>query len=290
MSVVHAIIPLVITSSSPPLNLLYAAAPWFLLSHTAHMPVEDLTLWTWIESLFNITMDKKLDHQGDSSFKVRLDGVSKMCLGLAKLCFMYGVIDRMLPRRTEIALEYPWASGVSMMYTLLYGIKAYLMLGIIDIFMGLEQTITGWRMIYLFDIPIISYSPRDFWSRRWNKIVRNLLHQQIFSCSTSRDDIKYKKSQDFWSAREGRGLLSFIVSGIFHELIIMSCCRRMTFENLVFFTLQGIAVLVEVKLRQGALKQEPTGITRICLILTQLMFMMWAGRLFTGPFLRYQFL
>jgi hypothetical protein len=102
--------------------------------------------------------------------------------------------------------------------------------------------------------------------------------------------LKTKKNQGFWSTREGRGLLSFIVSGIFHELIIMSCCRRMTFENLVFFTLQGVTVLVEIKLRQGVLKQEPTGTTRFYLILTQLLFMMSTGRLFTGPFLRYQFL
>jgi hypothetical protein len=70
---------------------------------------------------------------------------------------MNGVIDRTLPRRTEIALVYPWFSFASMIYTLLYGIKAYLMLGIVDIFMGAEQAITGWRMIYLFNSPIISY-------------------------------------------------------------------------------------------------------------------------------------
>lgn len=96
-----------------------------------------------------------------------------------------------------------------------------------------------------------------------------------------------KKS--FWTTRQGKGLLAFIISGAFHELIIMSACRHITLENLVFFTLQGIAVMIEVELRQGNLKQEPQGIMRVICVALQLIFMSITGRLFTGPFLRYQF-
>lgn len=100
---------------------------------------------------------------------------------------------------------------------------------------------------------------------------------------------KQKKNVSFWSRRQGRGLLAFIISGIFHELIIMSACRRITLENLAFFTIQGLAVMIEAKLRQGALKQEPEGKTRILCIALQLLFMSITGRLFTAPFLRYDF-
>jgi hypothetical protein len=93
----------------------------------------------------------------------------------------------------------------------------------------------------------------------------------------------------FWSTRQGRGLLSFIISGIFHELIIMSACRKITLENLAFFTLQGVACMIEVELRQGALKQEPQGKTRILCVALQVLFMAMTGRLFTGPFLRSPF-
>ncbi|KAG1082420.1 hypothetical protein G6F42_022582 [Rhizopus arrhizus] len=96
-----------------------------------------------------------------------------------------------------------------------------------------------------------------------------------------------KKS--FWATHQGRGLLSFIISGVFHELIIMSACRHITLENLIFFSLQGVAVMIEVQLRQGKLKQEPTGIVRIGCVALQLVFMSITGRLFTGPFLRYHF-
>lgn len=98
-----------------------------------------------------------------------------------------------------------------------------------------------------------------------------------------------KKKTTFWATRQGRGLLTFIVSGVFHELLIMSTCRRITLENFMFFTVQGLAVTIETEIRQGALKQEPTGMTRIICILLQLLFMSITGRLFTGPFLRYNF-
>lgn len=132
-------------------------------------------------------------------------------------------------------------------------------------------------------------------------MVRNLLHTQVFTARTnvtpskksskaaSRLADKQDKNNSFWSCRQGRGLLSFIISGIFHELIIMSACRRITLENLAFFTFQGLAVMLEVELRQSALKQEPQGTTRIKCIALQLLFMSLTGRLFTAPFLRYGF-
>jgi hypothetical protein len=217
-----------------------------------------------------------------------------------------------------------------------------------------------------------------FISLRWNKVVRNLLHKQIFTSNTSNKnkpkapdsthvvvndkkmptkvDMKVKKTikktantttferrvtrglarrnaeieavsfvtpktvenhrrasakisdidddfkqkddaivtrgtdhRSFWSTSQGRGLLAFIISGTFHELIIMSACRRITLENLAFFTLQGIACMIEVQLRQGALKQEPKGRTRVLCVALQLLFMALTGRLFLGPFLRYNF-
>lgn len=126
---------------------------------------------------------------------------------------------------------------------------------------------------------------------------------EIYAESTDNDDNEYdamipcKKStaqtlplkESFWATRSGKGLLSFIVSGVFHELIIMSTCRHITLENLVFFTLQGFAVMIEVAIRQGSLKQEPAGIVRVLCIALQLVFMSITGRLFTGPFLRYHF-
>lgn len=113
--------------------------------------------------------------------------------------------------------------------------------------------------------------------------------QQLDEMKHSDNSSRTQKKKTFWSTRPGHGLLSFIVSATFHELIIMSACRKITLENFAFFTVQGIACMIEVELRQGALKQEPRGKTRVLCIALQLLFMSITGRLFTGPFLRYHF-
>lgn len=101
--------------------------------------------------------------------------------------------------------------------------------------------------------------------------------------------MKQKCQKSFWSTRRGKGLLAFVISGIFHELIIMSACRRITLEHFVFFTLQGVFCMIEVDIRQGALKQEPTGKTRVLCIALHLLLMSVFGRLFTAPLLRHNF-
>lgn len=103
-----------------------------------------------------------------------------------------------------------------------------------------------------------------------------------------------KQSERQWSSLFKkvyvRGLMTFLVSGIFHELLVMSACRKLTLENITFFLVQGVVVALEVALRQGALKQKPEGKTRVVCIAAQLTFMMITGRLFLGPFLRYGFI
>lgn len=118
--------------------------------------------------------------------------------------------------------------------------------------------------------------------------MRNLLHSQVFAGKKEKKKmIEGKKG--FFSTNHGRGLLAFFVSGAFHELIICSVCRKVTLENLSFFTLHGIACMLEVKYLQKRLSREPKGIERIGRIITQLSFMTITGRLFLAPFLRYRF-
>ncbi|CEP12956.1 hypothetical protein [Parasitella parasitica] len=386
MAVVHVLIPMVFISSHPPSNILFAAAPWFLASYSARIPTDRLTVETYIHTLFRVTVDDRDDFV--SKTKVRTKGAAKMALGVFKIAVMHLMIDPLLPRHPDYALEYAWSSPMSMIYTVLFGVKAYCLLGVVDVFMGAEQLVFAWNMVTLFNSPILSASPRDFWSRRWNKVVRNLLHSQVFdpkdasdvdegerismtsntikektpttkigektenttqeavtttvtttttpaptkrvtraaaaaaaaaaekakAIEAEEDEIKTLSEisetwghdsvvahngstiiieqipkRTFWTTRQGRGLLAFIVSGIFHELIIMSACRHITLENLLFFTLQGLVVMIEVELRQGNLKQEPTGVTRVVCVALQLLFMSITGRLFTAPFLRYHF-
>ncbi|KAG2234493.1 hypothetical protein INT48_004872 [Thamnidium elegans] len=328
MAIVHAVIPLVFVCNRPPFNVFFAGAPWLLATYTAAIPTENLTMEKWVRTLMQVTIVQR--PEGVDDRKIRYKGIAKISLAIFKLVFMHLFVDSLLPRHIEYVLEYSWIHPVGIFYTFLFGLKAYCLLGVIDLLMGVEQTLFAWNMIDLFNSPIIASSPRDFWSRRWNKVVRNLLHSQIFKSTkepgpenkpaqkmkeTSNNrrvtrslaaaskavaetknvihdvtvtHVHPKRSSSFWTTASGRGLLAFIVSGTFHEVIIMSVCRKITLENFVFFMLQGLAVMMEVKLRQGAWKQEPIGMTRVWCIGAQLLFMSITGRLFIAPFLRCQ--
>ncbi|KAG1042786.1 hypothetical protein G6F43_011812 [Rhizopus delemar] len=300
-------LPLLFVSPNIPINVLFTAVPWFFTSYTARMPIEQLTLAEWTNKVIKITSESS---ENMSVSSIRYRGAATCCLGVLKWSFMRLFLDPLLPHKPIFALYYPWFHPLSLIYTILYGVKAYCLLGAVNVFMGLEQVIMGWNMVQLFDSPIIASSPRDFWSRRWNRVIRNLLHTQLFLTNKHNTEIAekedaYQQDEDkkraqvknvtkkqevqkyrldessqvldhlrsFFSKRHGRGLITFII----------------TFENLMFFTIQGVAVLLEVVLRHGALKQEPEGKTRIMCIAAQLLFMACTGRLFLGPYLRYAY-
>lgn len=131
-----------------------------------------------------------------------------------------------------------------------------------------------------------------FYSNRWNKTVRNLLHSLVFNVPEKdlKKESEKKQAVGFFSTQQGRGLLSFIVSGAFHELIICSVCRKLTLENFCFFALNGVACMIEVKYFGSKKKKPITGIARVCRIMCQLSFMILTGRLFLAPFLRARFM
>lgn len=104
-------------------------------------------------------------------------------------------------------------------------------------------------------------------------------------------DPKHEKAKSSAWRRNLRGLLVFFVSGVFHEMIIMSICRKMTLENLLFFTLHGVAVLMELTLRDRfQCKSYPKGMMRVLSVALHLVFLAATGRLFLAPFVRYDFM
>jgi hypothetical protein len=149
-------------SSYPPANILFAAAPWFLASYSAHMPTKDLTVEKWARAIFKITIDEQSANT-TNPFKIRVQGLAKIALGIFKIAFMHLFIQPLLPHHAEYALDYAWLHPMSLIYTVLYGIKAYCMLGTVDVFMGTEQALFAWNMVQVFNSPILASSPRDFW-------------------------------------------------------------------------------------------------------------------------------
>jgi hypothetical protein len=79
----------------------------------------------------------------------------------------------------------------------------------------------------VFDNPLASRSPAEFWGRRWNTYVRDLLHRYVFLPVGGR-------------RHPLRGILTvFAVSGIYHELVFDLGTLKFNGGMLGFFMLQG---------------------------------------------------
>jgi len=123
----------------------------------------------------------------------------------------------------------PWAakSSLTMLYFVL-NLTAFH-----DLVLGFCVAV-GLSPDELFDTPLLSRSPRDFWSRRWNKFI-------------SRFALKYVALK--WGTRDRVGftlLLVFGCSGLFHEYFAWGVggLSRAPGAMMSFFFVQALAVWV----------------------------------------------
>jgi len=116
----------------------------------------------------------------------------------------------------------------------------------------------------LFDAPLLSCSPRDFWSRRWNKFI-------------SRFALKYVALK--WGARDRvifTLLLVFGCSGLFHEYFAWGVggLSRAPGAMMSFFLVQALAVWVGSRLPWQAPAWVTQPLTFIWMGLTAPLFFM----------------
>ncbi|WCJ32575.1 MBOAT (membrane bound O-acyl transferase) family protein [Euphorbia peplus] len=100
------------------------------------------------------------------------------------------------------------------------------------------------------DQPYFSTSLQDFWGRRWNLMITNLLRYTVYK-PTMRclGGVSGKRSQAVGV------LATFLVSGLMHELLFYHVTRvTPTWEVTGFFVLQGVCLVVE-----NGLKSELRG-------------------------------
>ncbi|KAM3328082.1 acyl-CoA-sterol O-acyltransferase 1-like [Capsicum galapagoense] len=133
-----------------------------------------------------------------------------------------------------------------------------------------------------FDEPCKTSSLQDFWGRRWNLIVTNILRLTIYDpvLSMITDWISRK-----WAPLPAM-LATFVASGLMHELIFYYITRvKPSWEVTCFFIMHGVALSLEVmikKLLNGKIcipKFISGPLTLLFIILTSF----W---LFFPPFLR----
>jgi hypothetical protein len=120
-----------------------------------------------------------------------------------------------------------------------------------------------------FNKPYLSSSLTDFWGRRWNLVVTDTLrssvydpilyicwktHKQLEKKNGGKEQTEVGKKPPIW-ARAIAVLLTFVVSGLMHELIF--CCitetRTPSWEVTAFFIFHGLCTSIEAGFRRGCL-------------------------------------
>ena len=101
----------------------------------------------------------------------------------------------------------------------------------------------GYRPQVVFRNPLIaSTSPTDFWSRRWNMLVRGLFHRTVFT------PLRRRRVPAWVSA-----LIAFVVSGAFHEYAFAPASQGAAVGSLTtFFCIQAGGCSLDLVVRNMA--------------------------------------
>lgn len=103
-----------------------------------------------------------------------------------------------------------------------------------------------------FDEPYLSSSLQDFWGRRWNVVVTNILRPTVYEPVLHMFERRLGRN---WASLPAVGA-TFLVSGLMHELIFFYLGRtKPTWEVTWFFLLHGLCLLVELAVKMNF----PTG-------------------------------
>lgn len=131
---------------------------------------------------------------------------------------------------------------------LFYSIYLYIGLELLLAVVGaVISSLLGVEMEPQFDEPYLCTSLQDFWGRRWNLAVSNILRATVYDPVAA---ICSRWIGRTWS-RLPAVISTFLVSGFMHELILYYIGRqRPTWELTWFFVVNGIGLTLEVGLKE----------------------------------------
>eukprot|EP00211_Chloroparvula_japonica_P008189 CAMPEP_0119159338 /NCGR_PEP_ID=MMETSP1310-20130426/53715_1 /TAXON_ID=464262 /ORGANISM="Genus nov. species nov., Strain RCC2339" /LENGTH=165 /DNA_ID=CAMNT_0007151967 /DNA_START=531 /DNA_END=1025 /DNA_ORIENTATION=- len=105
---------------------------------------------------------------------------------------------------------------------------------------GAIAKLMGIQLLVHFRNPFASASMEEFWSKRWNRMASSTLRDAVYWPMVNLSGLQ--KNTPF---RMLAALTTFVVSGIMHEMILYMMTGQVTLRWFWFFTLHGLATLVE---------------------------------------------
>ncbi|KAI8578434.1 hypothetical protein K450DRAFT_246774 [Umbelopsis ramanniana AG] len=274
----HALLPLLLTSNHPAIDLFLVPTPIYVCAQNMSLPaplppVKDIVL-----SLCSVMLEP---NPPPDSTRIRQRGVLKMARGALK----YGIKLLLVPllSNEQDLLQLPFYSPLSIGNTLGYGAVLYCIVGsVTDVVTGLAQAIMNKDLMELMDNPYFAYSLKDFWSRRWNRIMANMFHRSVFAPTKQDQTVEQRRWKNSLSA-----MTTFAASGVFHEILVSSLFRETHGEHMAFFLLQGLATVAEVQCLGS--HYAPKGIQHVLSTSSTFLWLGVTGRLFFLPFWRRTF-
>ncbi len=130
----------------------------------------------------------------------------------------------------------PWLEAFWALWITYFGVSAF-----VDLATGIAMQ-TGIPVAEGFDAPPLARSPRDFWGRRWNLMVHDMMFRHVF---LPMGGLRKPLRSTF-------GV--FFVSGVVHEHFVFATLghpSRYTGWMMAFFVVHGIAVLVQLAWDRG---------------------------------------
>ncbi|KAK1378297.1 acyl-CoA--sterol O-acyltransferase 1-like [Heracleum sosnowskyi] len=166
---------------------------------------------------------------------------------------------------------------------LLYCFHIYFVLELLlAMFAAIARSLMSLELEPQFDDPYLATSLQDFWGKRWNLMVSNILRPTVFVPVHHVSKILIGKKLAALPAV----IATFFVSGLMHELIFYSYQRRKTnWQAMCFFMLHGVALALEIGIKKmvNGRFRLPRTVSRPLTLTFVIVTSFW---LFFPPFLR----
>lgn len=132
--------------------------------------------------------------------------------------------------------ENPWVEAFWGLWLTWLAVSAF-----VDVVSGVAMQ-TGIAVAEAFDAPPLARSPRDFWGRRWNLVVHDMVLRHVFMPLRG---LRRPVRATFFV---------FLISGLIHEAFVLAALGRVPRHAgfmMLFFGLHGAAVMAELAWDRG---------------------------------------
>ncbi|TXG69709.1 hypothetical protein EZV62_004644 [Acer yangbiense] len=140
----------------------------------------------------------------------------------------------------------------------LYCFYLYIIMEILfSVVRDLVWSLIGLELEPQFNKPFLSTSLQDFWGRRWNLMVSDILRQTVYnpvrSVSRPLNGTRWAPVPAIFS--------TFVVSGLMHELLFCYFGRELPRWDLTwFFVLHGVCMVIELVVKDALRGKWPKGL------------------------------